>query len=282
VNRPLSRPDVRHRGITSVDSGLRGPRRAGRYRGRVRWAAGQGRAAPRSPPGAGRDHPSPPAWGLLARAVDPSPRGASQAAPRGGAGQRQRMATLLPAHCGVCPSPDPPQPVQLRYQRPAAVLQVLQVDVAVERPAVDAAYPAAPVAGLRSAPTRVVGLRPAGASIGLVDPRSGLDAELPGPARLPAAHQASPPPLACARLRPTHQAGGHGHAGAAWRAHRTPRRWARRTRSGAGPRHPRRGDLCWIVSVGGCDSQAGRSAPAGRCARGEAQPLGILNWQLSF
>jgi hypothetical protein len=120
VNRPLSRPDVRHRCITSVDSGLRGPRRAGRYRGRVRWAAGPGRAAPRSPPGAGRDHPSSPAWGLLARAVDPSPRGASQAAPRGGAGQRQRMATLLPAHCGVCPSPDPPQPVQLRYQRPAA------------------------------------------------------------------------------------------------------------------------------------------------------------------
>src|SRR6266545_7987788 len=48
----------------------------------------------------------------------------------------------------------PPQPVQLRRQRPGAVLQVLQVAVAVERPAVDAARPAAPVAGLRGARTR--------------------------------------------------------------------------------------------------------------------------------
>jgi hypothetical protein len=29
--------------------------------------------------------------------------------------------------------------------------------------------------------------------VALIDPRSGLDADLPGPARLPAAHQASPP-----------------------------------------------------------------------------------------
>jgi hypothetical protein len=87
----------------------------------------------------------------------------------------------------------PPQPVQLRRQRPGAVLQVLQVAVAVERPAVDAACPAAPVAGLRGARTGVVGLRPTGASVGLVDPRSGRDADLPGPARLPAGHQVSPP-----------------------------------------------------------------------------------------
>src|SRR6266487_5883617 len=87
----------------------------------------------------------------------------------------------------------PPQPVQLRRQRPGAVLQILQVAVAVERPAVDAARPAAPVAGLRGARTGVIGPGPAGAPAALVDPRSGLDADLPGPARLPAAHQASPP-----------------------------------------------------------------------------------------
>ena len=70
-----------------------------------------------------------------------------------------------------------PQPVKLRRQRPGAVLQVLQVAVAVERPAVDAARLAAPVAGLRGARTGVVGLRPAGASVGLAEPRSG-DADL--------------------------------------------------------------------------------------------------------
>ena len=53
----------------------------------------------------------------------------------------------------------PPQPLQLRRQRPGAVLQVLQVAVAVERPASDAACPAAPVAGLGGARTGVVGLR---------------------------------------------------------------------------------------------------------------------------
>jgi hypothetical protein len=86
-----------------------------------------------------------------------------------------------------------PQPVQLRRHWPGAVLQVLQVAVAVERPAVDAARSAAPVAGLRGARTGVVGLRPAGASVGLVDLRSGRDGDLPGPARLPAGHQVSPP-----------------------------------------------------------------------------------------
>src|SRR6266567_7998753 len=91
-------------------------------------------------------------------------------------------------HCPI----GPPQPVQLRRQRPGAVLQVLQVAVAAERPAVDAARPAAPVAGLRGARTDVIGHGPAGAPAALVDPRSGLDADLPGPARLPAAHQASP------------------------------------------------------------------------------------------
>ena len=91
----------------------------------------------------------------------------------------------------------PPQPVQLRRQRPGAVLQVLQVAVAVERPAVDAARPAAPVAGLRGARTGVVGLRPASADAALVDPRAGRDGDLPGPARRPAPHEASPPWPGC-------------------------------------------------------------------------------------
>jgi hypothetical protein len=98
--------------------------------------------------------------------------------------------------------PGPPQPVQLRHQRPGAVLQELQVAVAVERPAVNAAGLAAPVAGLGGARTGVVGLRPAGTSAALVEPRSGRDADLPGPARLPAAHEASPPLALVARLRP--------------------------------------------------------------------------------
>jgi hypothetical protein len=89
--------------------------------------------------------------------------------------------------------PGPPQPVQLRRQRPGAVLQILQVAVAVERPAVDTTCPAAPVAGLRSARTGVVGLRPARAAAALVDPRAGHDGDLPGPTGLPAPHEASPP-----------------------------------------------------------------------------------------
>jgi hypothetical protein len=87
----------------------------------------------------------------------------------------------------------PPQPVQLRHQRPSAVLQILQVAVAVERPAVDAAGPTAPVAGLRGARTGVLGLGPARAAVGLVEPRAGREGDLPRSARLPAAHEASPP-----------------------------------------------------------------------------------------
>jgi len=87
----------------------------------------------------------------------------------------------------------PPQPVQLPRQRPGAVLQVLQVAVTVERPPVNVTRPAAPVAGLRGARMGVVGLRPARAAAGLVQPRAGRDGDLPGPARLPAAHEASPP-----------------------------------------------------------------------------------------
>ena len=86
-----------------------------------------------------------------------------------------------------------PQPVQLRCQWPGAVLQVLQVGAAVEGPAVDAAGPAAPIAGPRGARTGVVGLWPTGASMALIDSRSGRKADLPGPTGRPAGHQVSPP-----------------------------------------------------------------------------------------
>jgi hypothetical protein len=90
----------------------------------------------------------------------------------------------------------PPQPVQLRRQRPSAMLQILQIAVAVERPAVNTAGQATPVAGLWSARTGVVRRRPASAAAGLAEPRAGRDGDLPGPAPLPAPHEASPP-LAC-------------------------------------------------------------------------------------
>jgi hypothetical protein len=105
----------------------------------------------------------------------------------------------------------PPQPVQLRRQRPGAVLQVLQVAVAVDRPPVDLARPAAPVAGLRSARTGVVGLGPAGAAAALPEPGSGRDGDLPGPADLPAGHQVSPPWPGC--RAPTNPPSQHGTAG---------------------------------------------------------------------
>jgi hypothetical protein len=73
------------------------------------------------------------------------------------------------------------------------VLQILEVGVAVEGPPVDAARPAAPVAGLRSARTGIVGLGPASAAAAPVQPRAGRDGDLPRPARLAAPHEASPP-----------------------------------------------------------------------------------------
>jgi hypothetical protein len=145
-------------------------------------------------------------------------------------GRRPRQSPPVITDMGRCVSGSaaphrplgPPQPVQLRHQRPGAVLQVPQVAVAVERPAVDTARPTAPVAGLRGTRTGVVGPRPAAALVALVEPGSGREADLPGPARRPAPHEASPPGLVT-RLRPTHHAGGHGRAGAAWHLHRTPR-----------------------------------------------------------
>jgi hypothetical protein len=101
-----------------------------------------------------------------------------------------------------------PQPAQLRRQRPGALLQILQVVAAVERPPVAAAGPAAPIAGLGGARRGVVGLGPAGTGVALAEPRAGRDGDLPGPVGLPAAHQLSPP-LAWlpGSDQPTHRAG---------------------------------------------------------------------------
>jgi hypothetical protein len=104
----------------------------------------------------------------------------------------------------------PPQPAQLRRQRAGAVLQILQIAVAVEWPAVNTAGQATPVAGLRSARTGAVGLGPASTAAGLAEPRAGRDGDLPGPARLPAPHEASPPLAYC--QAPTNPPSKHGQA----------------------------------------------------------------------
>ena len=75
---------------------------------------------------------------------------------------------------------DPPQPVQLCRQWPGAVLQILQVAAAVERPAIEVAGPAPPIAGLRRARTGVVGLQPASAARPLPNPDPGARVISPG------------------------------------------------------------------------------------------------------
>jgi hypothetical protein len=138
-------------------------------------------------------------WGVLQARVIQLRDGAGAAAAwrQPSRAPRQSPPAVTVAVFSGCAAPHRPlrlpQPLQLRHQRPGAVLQILQVAVAVERPPVDAAGPAAPVAGLGGARTGVVGLGPAGAAVGLVDPRAGRDGDLPGPARRPAPHQASPP-----------------------------------------------------------------------------------------
>jgi hypothetical protein len=87
----------------------------------------------------------------------------------------------------------PPQPLQLRRQRPRALLQILQVSTTVERPPVNAAGPAVPIAGLGGARPGVVGLRPAATWVALAQSRAGRDGDLPGPVGVLAAHQVSPP-----------------------------------------------------------------------------------------
>src|SRR6266540_5481975 len=174
-----------------------------------------------------------PWWGVLqARVVQIGHRegvGAAWRQPSCSPRRRQPAVTVVgcsfPGSAALHRPLGAPQPAKLRRHRPGAVLQVLQVAVAVERPAVDAARPAAPVAGLRGARTGVVGFGPAGASVALADPRSGRDADLTGPTRLPAGHQPSPPLACCqAPTNPPSRRAPPSRSRMA-RGHRTPRRW---------------------------------------------------------
>ena len=153
----------------------------------------------------------------------------------------------------------PPQPVQLRRQRPGAVLQILQVAVAVERPPVGCGTPDS--ANRRSAEC-TDGRRRAWASSCRC-----------GPCRTPSRARWRSPRAGgssgrsrgltalglVARLRPPHQAGGHRPAEAASRFHRTPRRWACRTRSGpAGDPKTRRPDASSATPCPDIRSASGR------------------------
>ena len=124
------------------------------------------------------------------------------------------MACCFSDGAALARPPDAPQPVQLRHQRPGAVLQVLQVAVAVERPAVDAAGPAAPVAGLRGARTGSSGLGQQVQVWPLPNPEPGGIAISPGRRVFRPLTGVTVRGLV-ARLRPTHQAGGHGQVEAA-------------------------------------------------------------------
>jgi hypothetical protein len=146
-----------------------------------------------------------PGWGILQASVvqirHRAEMGAAWHQPSCSLRERPPAATVMA--CSVSGSAalhrplGVPQPVQLRRQRPGAVLQILQVAVAVERPPIGTAGSAAPIAGLRGARTSVVRLGPAAATAGLVDPRARREGDLPGPTSLPAAHQVSPPLPAC-------------------------------------------------------------------------------------
>jgi len=154
--------------------------------------------------------------------------------------------------------------------------------VTVERPAVNAARPAAPVAGLRGARTGVVGPGPAGAAAALVDPRSGLDADLPGPARPPAAHQASPPMACCQAPTTSGSRRARPSRSRMARAHRTPRRWgppdkvwgrqATRRRDGWPAPEPSRHSA---VAHDRAAATARKASAAGAAARLLAVPSGI-------
>jgi hypothetical protein len=173
--------------------------------------------------------------------------------------------------------------------------------MAVERPAVDAAGPAAPIAGLWCAWTGVVRLGPAGASVGLVDPRAGREGDLPGPARRPAGQEPSPPLAWLPGSDQPAKTGGHGPsrsriapppysppvgpaghglsgrepqgatAGASWT---TGFPAGRRLR--AGPR-PYACTLTrgWLATGPGSTPHA--APPAGRCARGPGQRAPTAN-----
>jgi hypothetical protein len=176
----------------------------------ARWFGRQAKDQQGKPPGRNRDVQLPSAAGavavmawwriLQARVVQLRHRTGGGAAwhqpsrpPRQGPTAVNLMVPSFSHGAAPARPPDPPQPVQLRRQRPGALLQILQVAKAVERPPVDAARPTAPIAGLRGARTGVVGPRPADTAVGLTKPRAGRDGDLPGPVGLPAAHQVSPP-----------------------------------------------------------------------------------------
>ena len=145
-----------------------------------------------------------PWWGILQAPVVQLRRRAEMGAawhqPSCSLRQRPPAATLMASSFSSRPALHRPlgvpQPVQLRRQRPGAVLQILQVAAALERPPIGAAGPAAPIAGQRGAWSSVVRLGPAAAAASLVDPRARREGDLPGPTSRPAAHQVSPP-LAC-------------------------------------------------------------------------------------
>jgi hypothetical protein len=187
---------------------------------RMRAEARQGRSARRQP-----RHPLLPTvgvaavmawWGILQASVVQirhcAEMGAAWHQPSRSLRQRPPAATLMASSVsGSAALHRPlgvPQPVQLRRQRPGAVLQILQVAAAVERPPIGTAGPAAPIAGLWGARTSVIRLGPAAATASFVDPRARHEGDLPGPTSLPAAHQVSPP-LAClpSSDQPTSQAG---------------------------------------------------------------------------
>jgi hypothetical protein len=128
----------------------------------------------------------------------------------------------------------------------------------------------------------VVGLGPARAAAGLVQPRAGRDGDLPGPAHLPAAHEASPPlawlPGSDQPTKPAGTAKPEPHRGSTV----LPAGRACRARSGCGPwpegdagrvlhraKGPRGNSWCWAMRgrapratdlvVGGADAAVRRN-----------------------
>jgi hypothetical protein len=177
--------------------------------GRAGWTAGQGLAAPRPPPRAGRRPPvATDRGGLLARGVDPLPRRMGAAWHQPSCSPRRRppavniMAAPVPRQCRPASSPWAPH-----SRSSSAASGPVPAPGTAGRRGCRTAGPGGGTPG--SANRRSAGCTdarhrawPAGAPAALVDPRSGRDADLPGPAHLPAAHQASPP-WPVARLRPT-------------------------------------------------------------------------------
>jgi hypothetical protein len=135
-------------------------------------------------------------WGVLqARVVQVRHRaGVETAWPQPSGSLQQRLPAVNGiarslSHGATLARPlDPPQPVQLCRQWPGTVLQVLQVAAAIERPAIDVAGPAPPIASLRRARMGVVGLWPASAAAAFVQPGSRREGDLAGPASLLAGH----------------------------------------------------------------------------------------------